>query len=254
MSRLACSSAFSARARSPPAAAMTTARSSPCRPRPRQSTSSTRTEFIDEADQICEEANTTIANLAESTVADPPRSCRGARCRRGELDQIDSLGAERGRGDARRLHRRPRAARRQPRQAAARGRARRHDLPHRASDRGDHDPVGAHTRGRGLRIQGMRPGGRGHDHGHGRRRGGGAGADPASPRPRSSQPRRHPLRSNRTRTRTRARRACARARTPERRHRRHGARRLGRRQSLASPRRRSVAAACSDHAPYSRAY
>ena len=50
--------------------------------------------FIDEADQICEEANTTIANLAESTVADPSTViAEELEVVEGELDQIDSLGA-----------------------------------------------------------------------------------------------------------------------------------------------------------------
>lgn len=50
--------------------------------------------FIDEADQICEEANTTIANLAESTVADPSTViAEELDVVEGELDQIDSLGA-----------------------------------------------------------------------------------------------------------------------------------------------------------------
>ena len=117
--------------------------------------------FIDEADQICEEANTTIANLAESTVADPSTViAEELEVVEGELDQIDSLGApsedEATLADfidaleklADNLDKQQLAAERDDT-----------DLAHRAPGGGGHDPVRAHARRRGLRVQGMRPGG-----------------------------------------------------------------------------------------------
>src|SRR5665809_4193 len=50
--------------------------------------------FIDEADQICEEANAAIASLAETSAGDPSSAIAQEReIVEGELDQIDSLGA-----------------------------------------------------------------------------------------------------------------------------------------------------------------